>query len=389
MKKIFKQSGIYALAALLVSCVLGCRTLPMAEPENFGLPLLELTVASEDEAVLNSTIWEKTPVPADLTMDGKKRRVDLKYAGKSSLDDFKKNYEIKFRDRDLYQGRGEIKLSAQAIDPSALRSTLGFWAYKQGGLIASDIEPVTLYLNNKFKGLYFKIESVDEEFFSAHRIDRGIVYKAIFGNADFGTKTLQDPGSAFAVPLDSKDFTVIKRLSELVLSEAPVSVRIAEIESILDVKSVLDYVAVSVAINHFDGFANNYYFYLDRLVGKFRVLPWDLDRIFENDTVEFSPGVSIWGGNRLSLLLLTIPEYKKYYLNKLQSLLNGPLSVAGCLAQLEVQKKTIGAAWPNDRVLSAKDRSLESEAGQLLVNIEVWHRKISDDLVLELQKAEQ
>jgi hypothetical protein len=379
----------WLLVPLLVWTASGCRTLQIGEAESFGLPLVELRVKSEDEAVLNSTTWEKTPVGADVRIEGQESRADLKYAGKSSLDDFKKNFEIRFRGADNYKGRSEIRLSSQAVDPSGLRSLLGFWAYQQGGVPASAIDPVALYLNSRYRGLYFHIENVDEQFFAARGISRGTTYKAILGNADFGERTLKAPDSAFDFPMEKESYAVIIRLCELVLANGDVTDKLEQLSRIVDARALLDYLAVSVAIKHFDGFSNNYYFYLDKGPGRYRVIPWDLDRILEADSVEFVPGSSVYGDNHLILLLLQAPEHKKYYLETLQTLLRGALTPALIGAKLAEFKETIRAAWDQDRVLTARGRSLDGEADEVLRIYQSWYQLVSADVESELAKFSQ
>lgn len=374
---------------LLVWSASGCRTLQMEGAESFGLPLVELRVKSEDEAVLNSTTWEKTPVSADVRIEGQESRADLKYAGKSSLDDFKKNFEIRFRGDDNYKGRSEIRLSSQAVDPSGLRSLIGFWAYRQAGVPASAIEPVALYLNSRYRGLYFHIENVDQQFFSARGINRGTIFKAILGNADFGERTLKAPDSAFDFPMEKESYAVIVRLCELVLAAGSTSEKIEQLARIVDVRALLDYLAVSVAIKHFDGFSNNYYLYLDNVLGRFRVIPWDLDRILEKDSVEFLPGSSVYGDNHLILLLLQAPEHKKYYLETLQALLRGALAPASVSARITEFKEGLRAAWEQDRVLTARGRSLDGEADEVLSNYQTWYQLVSADVEAELAKLSQ
>lgn len=374
---------------LAISVAAGCRSLPMKEADSFGLSLIELDVSSEDLSVLNSTVWEKTPVGADVKIGGMQTRANLQYAGKSSLDDFKKNYDIKFRGDERYLGRKEVRVSSQSVDPSAMRSMLGFWAYNVSGIDSSSVEPTTLYVNDEYRGLYFIIENVDEYFFRSRLINYGQVYKAIFGNGNFGKETLRDPGMAFEVEEGDDDFTPIVRLTELVLSSEDTTKRIEKLGKTVSSKSMLDYQATTVAINHFDGFANNYFFFLDKGQGLYRPLPWDLDRIYERDSVIFQTGKTLWGANNLTLLLLQDPANKKYYLEKLQSLLTGVLSKDALYSKIDAIKSVIKGAWAADRVLTAKSRTLDTEEADLKDVISIWQQQLLADVQIELGKLSQ
>ena len=367
----------------------GCRSLPMKEADSFGLPLIEIDVSSENLAILNSTVFEKTPVGADVKIGGKQTRVDLQYAGKSTLDDFKKNYDIKFKGDERYLGRKEVRVSSLSVDKSAMRAMLGFWAYSVSGIDSSTIEPTSLYINDDFRGLYFVVENIDEYFFKSRLINYGQVYKAIFGNANFGKETLRDPGMAFEIEEGDDDFTPIIRLSEIVISNDDPKVRIESLSKIVSVKSMLDYQATSVALNHFDGFSNNYFFFLDKGQGLYRPLPWDLDRIYEREPYPFIAGTTLWGANNLTLLLLQDPANKKYFLEKLQSLLTGVLSKDALFSKIDSLKGVIKMAWENDRVLTAKGRSLDAEEADLKDIIAIWHQQILADVQNEMSKLNQ
>src|SRR5688500_7647078 len=110
---------VFTLAALTAvgpSCVSpGRRTV-----ESFGLPLVEIAVESENLAELNSTIGAKVPVPAAISIAGRKFAGRVNYAGKSTLDHYKKSFDLYFDENDLFRGRSAYRLSAQATDASAL-----------------------------------------------------------------------------------------------------------------------------------------------------------------------------------------------------------------------------------------------------------------------------
>ena len=149
------------------------------------------------------------------------------------------------------------------MDPSGLRAMLGFWVFAQAGIDAPAIDPVVLYFNDRFLGLYFNIEKVDEQFFERRGVDRGTTLKAILGNADFSAKTLSAPNMAFEFPLEKSSFTPVIRLCEIIQKAGDAKEKAAELGAIVDVNQLLDYLAAAVVMKHFDGFANNYYLYHD------------------------------------------------------------------------------------------------------------------------------
>ena len=102
-----------------------------------------------------------------------------------------------------------------------------------------------------------------------------------------------------------------------------------ELESILDIDSVLQYMAVNAVIHNWDDyagqFAQNYYLYLDD--GLFHMIPWDLNEGFfqtqayyeESDGARQDISTPITGDSTLEARplvhkVLAVPEYYHQYL---------------------------------------------------------------------------
>ena len=127
-----------------------------------------------------------------------------------------------------------------------------------------------------------------------------------------------------------------ENLSELIriLNEMPFGEK-GEIESILDVNSVLQYMAGNSVIHNWDDyagqFAHNYYFYMND--GLFRMLPWDMNEGFlqtqafyrESDGARQDIASPITGNatpkeRPLVEKILAVPEYYEKYLEYCETL---------------------------------------------------------------------
>mgnify|MGYP003684748621 FL=1 len=240
--------------------------------EDFGLKRISITMDAEDLGELNNSYQAKRPFAARVDFNGRVYRGKVNYAGKSTIDAFKKSLHLTFN-KPVFFGRSSIRLSSQNVDDSLLRSLLGFKVFGMAGLMVPKVEPVAIYLNQKYMGLYQMIEPVDMEFFQVRGESPLDLYKAKFANANFGPEYLGQLDDAYTVRIKPKSASAIRYLWELAIREDEASYD--ELEKILDIENYLNYVAAAVILKHWDGFDNNYF--LARMQdGRFRIVPWDL-----------------------------------------------------------------------------------------------------------------
>ena len=214
-----------------------------------------MEIEAEDLGNLNNSIGAKKAVDGKIEIDDRIYSVGVHYAGKSTLDAVKKSYQIIFKEA-TFRGSQELRIGAQFSDQSMIRGPIGFHWYAQAGLDVPFIEPVALYLNNRYLGLYHLIEPVDLDFFHKRSLDVDRLYKAKFGNAGFEAEFLTRLEEAYSFRLEDKDWAPLRLLWEEVNRE---QVNLALIEQLLDVEQYLTYIAVTVLLNHWDGYDNNYF----------------------------------------------------------------------------------------------------------------------------------
>lgn len=367
------------VVASVVSWCAGCVKLPMKEQDGFGITKVSLTMEESDLGKLKTAQEAKIPYPAKVDFGGEALRGEIKNTGRSTLDAFKKSYEFKFIDGGSYRGWKSIRLNAQASDLSSLKSLIGFEAFAAFGLLTPAIEPIALYLNQDYLGLYYLIEPVDEHFFARHRVPLRSLFKAKFGNSDFSNNSLTNFDQSYDVEYGLKEAAELRGLIEMVNDP---KVAIGKIAAVLNVDNYLRYHAVATVLNHFDGYSNNF-FIIDQVDGPMFFVPWDLDRIFETDNPEHSyeKGTSLWGTNQLSVRLFQDENLKKDYIAKLRQLLQHLASAQTLKASCELYAQRIKAAYEADRVLRAKG-SLQEQQQKLQNNIDTWIAALSADLAI-------
>ena len=177
-----------------------------------------------------------------------------------------------------FLGLDELELNNSTDDASFLREYLGYEDFRQLGMDVPYVNFCNVYINGELLGLYIGVESVDNSFLDrAFGNHQGNLYKAEVGatlEPDMDLDLLEQKKGQDVEKSD------LKELIEILEETEPGQK--GELESILDIDSVLQYMAVNTVIHNWDDyagqFAQNYYLYLDE--GLFHMIPWDLNEGF-------------------------------------------------------------------------------------------------------------
>jgi len=174
---------------------------------------------------------------------------------------------------------------------------LGYDIYRALGYPVSRTEPVRLFLNGEFMGVFTRIEPIDgsmlrrPENFGVH--DGGSVYKGIDHLRYWG----EDPSPYHTfyekkrnMELDEWDDVI--RLCYL-LDEAPYDEFAREISKVLDIDHHIEWYAIETVIAAIDNWCcGNYYLYQHPEIGRFIRIPWDY-----NGACFLHPDASIRGAH--------------------------------------------------------------------------------------------
>ena len=371
LKRLFLYLSFVALT------MSGCgKIVDPSAPQSFGLPVVELQISSEFLGILNSNVFNRREVPARLKIDGSEWKVLARYSGQTSINRVKKSYDFQFLNGS-YLGHHEYKLSAQIGDPTALNPLIGFQAFAQAGLMASQVSPAVLYLNGEYQGLYFLIEPIDADFFALRRRQLGSLYEAYGANARFTYDGGYDVRLGFESLGEKEEFYGDLELLMQILDEASSDELPQRIEALLDVDNYLRYLAVSVLLHNWDGYFNNFRLYRDPAIGKFQFIPWDLDHLL----VRHPERSKVGGANRLSERLLEVPAYRERYKEILISLLDELLTIGILERRIDEVASQLAAAYEADPYLSAPGVVIFQHAEQVKAFMRGWYEELRAALV--------
>ena len=303
-----------------------------------------VTVAIDGESISN--VGFRTRGNSSLRM-ALRRRSD-RYPFRMKFDEYVDDQ--RFRDLD------ELILTNSNDDPSYLREYLGYEAFRQLGMEAPLVTFFNLYINGELHGLYVGIEAVDNRYLSrVFGEHRGNLYEA-------GLQATLEPEMDLELMEQKKGRDTGKAdIAELirVINEMPLGEK-GEIETVLDVDSVLQYFAGNAVVHNWDDYAgqfsHNYYLYNHD--GLFHMIPWDMNESFlqtqayykESDGARQEISTPVTGEATLDARplvqkILAVPEYNRRYLAYCDDLHQWLDSIPEVLAALQVR---IQASAEND-----------------------------------------
>lgn len=184
----------------------------------------------------------------------------------------KGGYKIEFQPDRPWQGLRAVNLILEGSPRYLLSEPLAFELYRRAGVPSPATDHVRLWLDQHALGCHLVVEQPNRAFFRRLGQDPdGNLYKLLwYGDGVAGQhekKTNPDTGHA-----DLLDVIDGLRKTEGLA-------RWDFIRQHFDVDELAGYFAVSMCIQNWDGFFNNYYAYHDpRPGGKWQIIPWDQDK---------------------------------------------------------------------------------------------------------------
>jgi spore coat protein H len=304
--------------------------------EATNLPQYKLFINPIGLKELKRDIWIDDPIPAQLTIEGKKLDIDLSYRGSHIRKFLKKSYQISFYKPKTFKGVKHVHFNAEYKDPSLIRNKLSFDFFSDIGNLSPRSQHVFLILNGRTEGVYLEIESVDENFLKRRSLPNGAIFYAVDGDANFSlmsdldkeTKKSLELGYEKKWGLDADDYY----LQELIFKINTISRADFEKEIInyINVEKYLRWVAGIIFTANYDGFVHNYALYRNGETGLFEVIPWDYDATCGRDVngkIMEADYVPIEGFNTLTARLLDVANFRKQYRNLLEEIMNQQFTV--------------------------------------------------------------
>ena len=208
----------------------------------------------------------------------------LKLAFKMDFDEFEDDYpQIK---NQRFYGFKKFSLKNNYGDSSFLREKVAAEVFENAGLAVSNTSFYTLYVDHgdgpEYFGLYTLVEEVDNTVIDTQfSSDDGNLYKPEDYGASFAEGTFNEDGFEKKTNEDEADWTDIKNLFAALHDDSRTSDAATwrtNLESVFDVETFLNYLAVNTVIQNWDTYGlmeHNYYLYNNPDNSLLTWIPWD------------------------------------------------------------------------------------------------------------------
>ena len=360
----FKKYIVFSisLSLLLTQCNFIVDSYPVPEVE---LPKIQISIDSESHTTLINNTYADFYVPVIVEIDDRIYNADIQYQGHCSRADVRKSYKLEFPDKSLFHNnQKKLILSAQLRDPSFMRYQLSLLLFKAAGLLTLQTDLAALFINDEFQGIYLTIEPIDEYFLAKRGIPPGNLYKAVDGKARFSFKDGYRVRSGFEKKINEDDnYSDLEQLI-LLLDITPDSLLDSVIGSVVDVENVLNYLAVSVLINNWDGFCHNFYFFHNPATDRFYFIPYDLDMTLGVGDAHESLHVNGHGSKGVNALferLLSHPPWRAYYKEKILRMLDSVFTTDFLSQEMESIYECLANDYKKDPLIQRLGYNLEDE----------------------------
>jgi hypothetical protein len=231
--------------------------------------------------------YQDETIPATLCVPspGATRRkcweVDIRYRGDTARLMPKKSWKIFFPSSDPFQGQMgmsyELNLNADYVDQSLLRSYTCYDLLARAGVPTPRAGYARLYINDEYYGLFSQVEQIDERFLYRNDIDmHGNLYKPFYGPLGLEQN---DWWYSYRYPKKTNQRSGHQDLVSFIelINYTPDDQFADAIAEVLNVNGWLDWYAVNILIGNFEMTNKNYYIYHNFDIGRWSILPWDVD----------------------------------------------------------------------------------------------------------------
>ncbi|NHC25552.1 hypothetical protein G6553_20530, partial [Nocardioides sp. IC4_145] len=227
----------------------------------------------------------------------------------------------------LVEPVNEFAMQADWSDVAHGRSLLGFDAFQRAGVVNTQVFPMRVHRNAGFQGVYNYLDLYDGTWRDREGYADDQFFKANVNAFDPSVR-LADRRFEKKTP-DDGDYSILAAfLDGVALSGAAERSFMA---ANVDLPQMINYAAVTAILQHVDSSRKNFYLTNDPDVGRWRILPWDLDHILGNPCcfVESSFVTPAEPGDRVNPImeaLLATPEWREMYFRRLRTLVDDLLA---------------------------------------------------------------
>jgi hypothetical protein len=270
-----------------------------------------------------------------------------------------------------FHGLRRIYLNNSVEDPSYVNEILGGEFFQAAGVPAPRVTRALVGLNGGTPRLYVLKEGFTEDFLARHfhRIS-GELYEPGTGH-DVNEKLVRNSVEA---PFD-RDRAALKNLSAAAQETDPAQ-RWQKLETVLDTRQFLAFMAAEVLLGHRDGYCinrNNFRVYHDLDGGKILFFPHGMDQLFGTAELPWQPA---WAG-LVAQAVMSTPEGQQGYAATFGSLLTNEFKVEKLTGRVDELVQELRPALDNDefaRVKAAADVVKDRIVKRKLSLVAQWNR---------------
>jgi hypothetical protein len=329
------QSYCYAVAAVDVYGNEGPRSptacATVVDASASSLPVLNLTISPQNLHLLAANPGLEVEVPAILTVGDQPYSVMAEYRGQSTQYSNKKGWKLVANRPIPALQTDTLLLNGEGYDPAMIREKVAYDLHATSGIQPQQASFIHLTLNGEYIGVFTRVENPDRDFLQRTGRDRNDdVFKC--------HSAMDTRPSCSNLIVKGRNTPELYALAALV-NRTPDDEFAAAIADVLDVRGFLNYQAV-IAVTADADSAYQYLLHRDRSTGRWQVLPWDNSVSFFDAELPVDYGTSTnpgWGyqANVLLTRVLEVPQYRRYYGERLLELMDGSFSLPGMSARLE------------------------------------------------------
>ena len=180
-------------------------------------------------------------------------------------------FKVHFLKNNTWNGISGVNVIFESAR-SALSEVLSFDLYRRTGVPAPMAEHWRVWVDGKPRGYQLVFEQPNKSFLTRHgRNDSGNLYKLLW----YGNGVIGQHEKKTNLQVDHDDLIALLKGLEETEGEAQWKF----IGSAFNVTNFIDYFAVNMCIQNWDGFFNNYFTYHDSGgTGRWEIYPWDEDK---------------------------------------------------------------------------------------------------------------
>lgn len=285
---------ISILSALVIFIFISCEKYPTQDhfPSNIEseqkIEAIKIEISHENILDLKTKRYTNTWFPINVAISNSELSSNFNPAlirnqGHMARDYLKESYKIKWQNKK----EDQYNYSGQSVDKSLCRYKLANYYISKTSMLQPDLVFNNLFINDNWKGLYLKIEIIDENFFTKRNLKLSHTYKTNFrANLTMKEGMLPEQGFDKKLPENNNSYETLEQLISIIDNG-----NIADLNDIIDINNVIDYIAISKITTNTDGIVNNYYLYYNPDILKFQIIPWDLDKTFR-DKIDLNKSLS-------------------------------------------------------------------------------------------------